>query len=199
MPVKRIFDVDLTADVRALMAMTAALTPYIYDSEIFGTLNDNSLPRLTIGGILMRLHRLKHLSGTLTAAQKSALESAASKFAEVRQQWIVHYERKISREILSRIGSLDQFANECAQNLAVCADNYPAAMEKRVMIEHLRDELEALNLLSTEITGRLAALDNALNRCLEAGEFCWSPHVQAAYPKEKFWFLYQAVRKPVQK
>lgn len=199
MPVQRIFEIDLAADVRALTAMIAHLTPYIYDTELFGALNDNNLPRLTIGGILMRLHRLKLLSEALTSGQKSALEAASSKFAEVRQQWAVHYERKVSREILSRVGSLDQFASECAQNLAACADNYPAAMEKRVMSEHLHDELKALNLLSTEITGRLAALDNALNRCIEAGEFCWSPQVQAAYPREKFWFLYQTVRRPVQK
>ncbi len=193
---KRTFAVDLAQDVRVVAAMAEHLTPYIYESELYGRLPDPSLPRLTVGGLLMRLARLHSLRDQLSAAQQTALETAQHKFDEVRRAWAVHYEGKVGQELRARIGALEHFAYDCAENLRACADNYPSAMEKRVMVEHLREAASELALLDDELKGRLAALDNAISRCIERGAFCWSENVQPAYPPQKFWFLYATVRKP---
>lgn len=193
---KRIFAVDLAQDVRIVTAMAEHLTPYIYESELYGMLRDPSLPRLTVGGLLMRLARLHALRDQLSAAQQVALETAQQKFDEVKRTWAVHYEGKVLQELRARIGALEHFAYDCAENLRACADNYPSAMEKRVMVEHLRDAALEVNVLDEELKGRLMALDNAISRCVERGAFCWSENVQPAYPPQKFWFLYATVRKP---
>src|SRR6202022_2614455 len=48
---------DLDRDVRTLAAMAAGLKTYVYDSELYG-LMPGDLPKLTVGGLLMRLRRL---------------------------------------------------------------------------------------------------------------------------------------------
>ena len=196
---KRTFAVDLAQDVRVVTAMADRLTPYIYESELYGMLSDPSLPRLTVGGLLMRLARLHALHDQLSPSQQAAVEAAQRKLDEVRRAWAVHYEGKLRQELQARIGALEHFAYECAEHLRACADNYPSAMEKRVMVEHLRDAALEVNVLSDDLKGRLTALDNAISRCIEKGEFCWSEQVQPAYPPQKFWFLYARVRKPVAK
>ncbi|MFQ3535732.1 MAG: hypothetical protein SNJ58_07630 [Aggregatilineales bacterium] len=192
---RRTFAVDLAQDVRVVAAMAEHLTPYIYESELYGVLRDPSLPRLTVGGLLMRLARLHSLRDQLSAAQQAAVEAAQRKFDEVRRAWAVHYEGKVQQELRARIRALEHFAYDCAENLRACADNYPSAMEKRVMAEHLRDAAFELNVLDEDLKGRLTALDNAISRCIEKGPFCWSENLQPAYPPPKFWFLYATVRK----
>lgn len=64
------------------------------------------------------------------------------------------------------------------------------------MLEHLRDAALEINALSEELKSRLMVLDNAISRCVEKGDFCWSANVQPAYPPQKFWFLYAVTRKP---
>lgn len=63
---RRIFAVDLAQDVRVVAAMAEHLTPYIYEGELYGMLSDPSLPRLTIGGMPMRLARLNALRDQLS-------------------------------------------------------------------------------------------------------------------------------------
>ncbi|MDL1922630.1 hypothetical protein FBQ95_08465 [Chloroflexi bacterium CFX3] len=193
---RRIFNVDLAQDMRTIVAMADNLTPYVYESELYGMLSDPSLPRLTVGGLLMRLARLSLLSDQLSPSQQVALAAAQRKLAEVQQAWAVHYEGKLLHELKARITALEHFAHECMENLRACADNYPSAMEKRVIVEHLRDAAVDLGVLSDELKGKLTALDNAISRCVEKAPFCWSENVQAAYPQPKFWFLYMAARKP---
>lgn len=194
---KRIFAIDLAQDVRVVAAMADRLTPYIYESELYGMMDDPTLPRLTVGGLLMRLARLSALRDQLSPSQQAALETAQRKLDEVQRTWAVHYEGKLQQELHARLVALEHFAHECAEHLRACADNYPSAMEKRVMIEHLRDAALERNVLSDDLKGRLTALDNAISRCIEKGEFCWSEQVQPAYPPQKFWFLYAKVRKPI--
>lgn len=182
---RRIFTIDLAQDVRAVTAMADQLTPYIYESQLYGMLNDLSLPRLTLGGLLMRLARLSALRDQLSPAQQASLEQAQHKLDEVRRTWPVHYEGKLQQELQARLTALEQFANDCAANLRACADNYPSAMEKRVMIEHLRDAALEVKVLSEALKSRLSALDNAISRCIEKGAFCWSANVQPAYPDRK--------------
>src|SRR5579871_2702207 len=46
---------DLDRDVRTVEQMAARLTPYVYESELYG-LMPGDLPKLTVGGLLMRLN-----------------------------------------------------------------------------------------------------------------------------------------------
>jgi hypothetical protein len=192
------FAFDLNRDVRTVEAMAAGLKPYIYEDELYGPM-PGDLPKLTIGGLLMRLNRLSVLPDLLSPSQRDTVKAAQSQFDEVRKEWAVAYEGKIQRELKVRISALDQFFIECADNLRGCADEYPSMIEKRVMAELLHDEAIALKSASPGLTGGLTALDNKIHRYFEKGNFVWDSRLEPAYPPTKYWFLYgRPSKKPPQ-
>ena len=192
------FAFDLNRDVRTVEAMAAHLKPYIYEDELYGPM-PGDLPKLTIGGLLMRLSRLSALTNLLSLPQQETLKTAQNQFDAMRKEWAVAYEGKIRRELKVRMSALDQFFNECADNLRGCADEYPSTVEKRVMIEHLQDEAFALNSAPAGLKNGLTALDNKNRRYFEPGKFIWDSRLELAYPPQKYWFLYgRPSKKPPQ-
>lgn len=192
-PAKPLFDVDLNRDVRALEAMTEAetLKRYLYGTELYGHLQDSSLPKLTLGGVLMRLHRLTTLWDRLTPAQQHTIQTATQSFEALRAEWAVHYEAKLLHELKSRQTALGQFLVESEENPRTARENYPSAIEKRVMLELLQDEAERLGVLDKDLKGSLTSLDNRIHRIAEKVDyFIWDSRVEGAYPRDKFWFLY---------
>jgi hypothetical protein len=186
---KAAFEVDLDRDVHVIELMAANLTPYIYESELYGVM-PGDYPRLTVGGLLMRLHRLSALNKQLSLKQQITMNEAQHLLEEVRRKWAVAYEGKIQQEIKARMINLAQCLTECEENPASCVENFPSAIEKRVMVEVLKDEAETRSVWTDELKGLLTSIDKRIHRCAVKDEFCWDPRVQPAYPPEKFWFLY---------
>jgi hypothetical protein len=194
-PSRSLFDVDLDKDVRAVEQMAAQLTPYIYEDELFGVM-PNDLPRLTVGGLLMRLHRLEALRDLLMARQQETVDDALQRLNQVRKEWPLAVSSKVTQELKSRLNALGQAISECEENKRTCRENYPSDMEKRVIIELLKDELQAHDKWTDEVKGALSNLDNRIRRVAEKDDFCWDKRVEPAYPREKFWFLYMLPPRP---
>lgn len=180
---------DLERDVRALGAMAANLTPYLYEKELYGYLSGD-LPRLTVGGLLMRLYRLSRLSDHLSAEQQSIVQDAAINLEAEQAEWGVHYELKLQQELEARLNALSRFLEECREGNSACAASYPVEAEKRVIIEHLRREAAELEVLTPELETRLRQLDHQLRRALTEGPFISDPILQGVYPRDEFWWLY---------
>ena len=181
------FDID--RDVKTVEAMAARLTPYVYEDQLYGSM-PGDLAKLTVGGLLMRLHRLSAISNILTPKQREVLQKATTKLDEVRRDWLVAYEGKIEQEFRARITALNHFVNECMDNPRSCRENYPSEAEKRTMLQELGDEALSLNIMADEVKGALSSIDNKLHRYLEPGPFIWDPRLEPAYLRDKYWFLY---------
>lgn len=117
------FEVDLDRDVRVIELMAANLTPYIYEAELYGMM-PGDYPRLTVGGLLMRLHRLSALNKQLTLKQQITMNEAQHRLEEVRRKWAVAYEGKIQQEIKARMITLVQCLSECEESPALCVENF---------------------------------------------------------------------------
>ena len=181
---------DLERDVRTVQEMAARLVPYIYENELYGQM-PGDLPRLTVGGLLMRLRRLSAVSDLLKPAQRTALQAAQEQLDKVRKEWAVAYEGKLQQEFKARISGVEQFLSECGESPRSCFDNYPSGIEKRVMAEELRDEATARNALPSEFQAALTNVDNKLRRYVKkGGGFIWDERLETAYPPDKYWFLY---------
>ncbi|HVO41057.1 MAG TPA: hypothetical protein VMT34_00465 [Aggregatilineales bacterium] len=180
---------SLDRDLKVVEAMASRLKPYVYEAELYG-LMPGDYPRLTLGGLLMRLARLPHLP--LSPAQQAVLATAHSQLDEIQKEWAVAYEGKIQREVKARILSLNQYLDECPGDPHGCADHYPSAIEKRVMLEALSAEAERLNILSQEMKGGISAVDNKIHRFFDRSDtFVWDAQLIPAYPPDPFWYLYQ--------
>ncbi len=182
------------ADVRAAAEMAAALTPYIYQTDLYGTL-PGSLPRLTVGGLIMRLQRLNAIRDQLTPAQQQAVTQAQAQFDQVRKEWTVAYEGKLERELTSRLQAYGQMIKEIGEEPRRTADSYPSEIEKRVIIEGLRSEAERQNVLSASFTSQIQNLDSMLRRYTQPADFVWDKRLEPAYPRDPYWYLYTVVKK----
>jgi hypothetical protein len=189
-PSQPTYKFDLDRDVHTVEAMAARLTPYIYENELYG-LMPGDLPRLTVGGLLMRLHRLTAISGLLSAPQQAILSAASQQLDQVRKDWAVAYEGKIAQELRARLRALDQFANECGENPRGCIDNYPSGIEKRVIVEALKDAATASNTLTPDLRVAITNIDEKMRRHVKPGStFLWDKRLEPAYPRDKYPFLY---------
>jgi hypothetical protein len=181
---------DLDHDVRTVEAMASRLTPYIYETALYGPM-PGDLPRLTVGGLLMRLNRLSAIANLLSPGQQKALDTARRQFDAVRQEWAVAYEARLTQELPSRLTALEQFIADCDESGRRCADLYPSEIEKRVIVEALKDEATARDVLSPAARARLSGIDSQLHRFARpADHFIWDTRLEPAYPRDKFWFLY---------
>jgi type IV secretory pathway VirB4 component len=183
----RNFDAEKT--LRALTAMTSNLTPYLYESELFGELGSR-LPKLTIGGLLLRLHQLRGLTHLLDSDQQDQLNTATINFESTRAEWTVHYEEKVLRELQSRLDALNWYLEDCNESPSSCAAGWPNEAEKRTVVAHLHDEAVRLDILTDKLTQKLSSTDSGIRRYFENGEFAWDEVLQTVYPREKFWWLY---------
>lgn len=182
---------NLDGDVRAVTGMAAALVPYIYQDELYGVLS-NDLPRLTVGGLIMRLNRLGKLDNLLSDTQRQAVSNAQTQFDKVKQEWTVAYEGKLKRELTARLRALGQFITDCVDR-RLCADLYPGEIEKRVMVAGLQDEAQKYNVLEPTAASQIISIDDRLHMLTRPGDFLWDERLKAAYPGDSFWYLYVTV------
>jgi hypothetical protein len=180
---------DLEHDVQILSAMASNLTPYLYENEMYGYLSGD-LPKLTLGGLLLRLYRLSRLDDILNAEEHNIVQDARINFEAERSKWAVHYEAKLLHELTTRVDALERFLAECGEELRQCAADYPIQAEKRTIIEHLFDESTEHDIVPDELPVRLKQLDQKLRRLFAEGEFISDKRLEEVYPRNQFWWLY---------
>ena len=182
---------DLARDVNVLSAMASNLTPYLYESELYGYLAGN-LPRLTVGGLLLRLHRLARLDDVwMTSEQQTQIQDAHLNFEAECSQWAVHYGNKLQHELQARLNAFEQFLRECAEKSHGCAASYPSQAEKRTIIHHLHSEASARDVLPDGALARITALDQRLRQVFVDGDFLIADErLASVYPQDTFWWLY---------
>lgn len=180
---------DIHADLTAYTAMVNNLVPYIYEKELFGQIG-NRLPRLTLGGMLMRQHRLQTLRHELKPEEVLAFDEAITKLKDLRYEWLNHYKDKLLQEFNSRVNAMGFFIEECDADWSTCDANWPNEAEKRTIIAHVVEEATAQKIYETEQRNKLNKLDQKLRRFFREDNFLWDDRLQDAYPKQAFWWLY---------
>lgn len=180
---------DLDADLTAFLAMAENLVPYVYEKELFGQI-DNRLPRLTLGGLLMRRHRISALRHDLKPEQILAFDEAIQQFEATRYEWLSHYKDKLLQEFHSRINALTYFVEDCEESWNGCDANWPNEAEKRTLVAHVAAEAEVQGIFATEHRGVLRQVDQKLRRFFREGTFLWDSRLEAAYPMPDYWWLH---------
>ena len=139
----------------------------------------------------MRLRRLNALSNSLNGSQQSKLDTIVQRWEKSRDDWRLHYEQKILREIESRLDSMKTFFRECADSQQSCHNNYRPELLKRTIVEELLHEMNELNISNDDVRSKVDATDGQLRSYLRADEFQWSDELQSVYPENEYWWLYQ--------
>lgn len=185
---------SIERDLKELQAMADALVPYVYEGELYGRVGMN-MPSLTLGAVLMRLHRLRALEDKLTPAQRALLDQAEAQVDSVRREWNSHYQKKLVREAEARMRDIMAYMREAQDSPQSAANAYLPEALRRTMIQ------EILNALpdETALAARARLVDSELRRYVADSDFIWAGDLQPVYPAEPYWWLYKRPRQPGKK
>jgi hypothetical protein len=181
----------LGQDLTILEAMAAEMDSYLRNDNLFWPLGDSSLPRLTLGGYLLRQHRLVALRRQLDQADRDRLDAAEAQFSEALVEKVVAFENRAHEDIRARLRQWNEYLKELRDPAMVAGDYYNSAVETRAMLAALLKKLESPPYkLDRRVLNELASLDRVLANYWEAGELIWPAEWAAAYPRQQYWWLY---------
>ena len=181
----------LKRDLSILVAMATEMETYLNSNVLFWHMSTSRMPALTLGGYLIRQHRLIALQDLLTGAHSSQLNTAVHQYSDALDEKIVRFEQKAQRELGARLRQWGEYLKDADQGVATSTSNYRTAVEVRAMIAALQDQMQiAPYTLDPHTLQQTALLDNQLRRLWEPGEFIWSDEWQPAYSQTEYWWLY---------
>jgi hypothetical protein len=185
----------LAQDVRVLSAMADEMETYLDSDVLFWHMAQGGMPTLTLGGYLMRQHRLLALYDSLTEEQRAEVDGAVARFNMALEDRTVRFEQKAHRELDARLRQWQEYLKDVERGQASVKSNYATAVESRAMIGALSDFLQLPPYqLDDRVLERTALLDGRLRLRWESGEFVWPDGMQKAYPRSEYWWLYGAPR-----
>jgi hypothetical protein len=156
---------------------------YLLSKDLFQTIQPG-MPQLTLGGYLLRQHRLLALQGSLLKAdEQTQLVQAVAQFEQVKASRASYFAQKGEREYKSRLRQWREYLRDLAEGSSRGSD-YAIRVEVRTMLEYLPSPANT----------DLAALDAQLRQRWQPGSFVWSADWQAAYPADRYWWLYGGIR-----
>jgi hypothetical protein len=183
---------DLERDLLIVEASAADLKDNLLEDSIYWTLRaprgHHVLPKGTLGGLLMRLHRLDALEDDLTPQQRERLHAAATTVREELQTWAAQAEEMALREIKARLGAWSAYLEEVGGDPDRYIAEYPTQVQGRVALDFLLEY--AGDAVSAGTRSAVTTADNLLRSIGVASPFVWDDALIPAYPKSRFWWLY---------
>ena len=185
---------SIDRDLEEAKAIADHLVPYVYEDQLYGSIagmfGSGNAPSLTIGGLLLRLHRLHALESQLNDAQKAKLVAIDAQNESARKEWTIHYNGKLVQEGTSRLKMIERYFSDCDDDPRTCANNYIPEANRRTIVEDIANALQTYNAADSDLTSATHRVDSKLRRYAQPSDFVWAAALQAAYPNDEYWWLY---------
>lgn len=142
-------------------------------------------PRLSPGALLLCRRRL-HPS-RLDADQIAVLTDLDRQKEILFEHWLSAWQAKTSLDFNINLTLWQNYLQEGQDQGAY----YHAEVRQRVILDLLQEEMPSK---PAPLQVNLSALDSRLKRAFISGAFVWQDDLQAAFPLERFWYLYGQIR-----
>lgn len=184
---------SISNDLREAEAMIEGLSDYVRGDDLYAQTGGmfSNQPSLTAGALLMRLRRLDALRSEMTDKQRRTLDTLQQTHQQVRDEWALHYEKKLIREAQSRIDAMKRFFEECRDSLKMCANVYGPEMLRRTIVQEISREMNNLGIDDSETRQAIRQADGKLRGYVSSAGFQWADMLEPVYPQNEFWWLYQ--------
>lgn len=183
---------SLHHDPATLKLMAAELSDYLLSDVLFWQMQASSdYPKLSLGLMLLIRAELEARAPQLPSAQLAEVDKANREIDVALSKWPVAAEKKALQELRSRINLWKAYWDDYVDDPYAHAHHYPDEVTQRVIAALLL--LRFPRLSDSSEAKRLVSLDAQLRGLLKSGAFLWPTELQAAFPKDEFWFLYGQV------
>ena len=153
-------------DRQFLEAGIPELQNYLLSKELYVTLPGSfTLPRLTLGGLLLARQRLGPQADSL-AAQMDA----------IRSKQRVAWDAKVRHEVRARSDLWKNYLIDYRESPKSSKDEYPQQVRYRTMLTLLGEESNDF--------------DEMVKAVFIPGDFVWEKECAERFPRNTFWFLF---------
>ncbi|MCP4427179.1 MAG: hypothetical protein GY803_22050 [Chloroflexi bacterium] len=178
-------------DLEILEVMISELDGYLMSEATRWTMAKGDMPKLTIGGCLMRQRRLQAARDRFDAVDQARLDAALQLFANKLAKNVVRFEKRMHQELRARLADWSAYLRHMSSRMMADVNYYASVADTRVVITVMLDELRKPEYqLDPRIQEEVIALDRNLNGRWQSGDFVWPSVWQPAYSQEKYWQLY---------
>ncbi|MEJ2748598.1 MAG: hypothetical protein P8183_11940 [Anaerolineae bacterium] len=178
-------------DLEILEVMVAEMDGYLMSEATHWTMERGDMPKLTIGGCLMRCHRLPLVRDHLDEEAQQRLDKAVQTFTQALAENVVRFEKRIHQELHARLADWSGYLAHAASRMMADVDYFANVVDARVVIQAMVDELhKPAYQFDKRILQEMTTLDNNLKGRWQIGEFVWPTVWKPAYPPETYWWLY---------
>jgi hypothetical protein len=185
----------LALDVAVVEEMAEQMAQYLDSDVMFWPMSRSGMPMLTLGGYLMREHRLDKLPDLLPPQTRTTAAAAIHLFNQTLAERIVRFEAKAQQELQARLRQWEEYLKDVERGTADRSSNYGTAVETRAMIAALIDRLSLPPYqLDARPLQHLSLLDTRLRNTWQPGDFIWPAEWVSAYPQTEYWWLYGSPR-----
>jgi hypothetical protein len=154
------------------------------------------MPKLTVGGYLMRQRRLLALESALRVEDAARLRAAIKIFDAALLEKVVRFEYRAHQELHNRIGEWVSYLRDLGSRSSSEVNYYAGIVDTRVVITSLINKLqEQPYKLEKGVLEELDDLDKNLRVRLVDYGFVWDTVWMPAYPQEIYWWLYGCPRR----
>ena len=156
----------LDQDLQYLEAGIRELQDYLLSNELYWTLaGASSLPRLTVGGLLLARTRLG-----------GRADSFAARVDAIRLERQSAWDAKTSREVRARSDLWKNYLMDYRESPQSHVSEYPQQVRYRAM----------LTLLGQNVNEH----DEYVRGVFIEGKFVWEPECESNFSRDSFWFLF---------
>lgn len=185
----------LEKDLAILEKMVSSLGDYLLSAETYWEMREPDMPKLTVGGCLMRLHRLHALQDQFPPIEQQRLDKASERFEHLLQGSVVRFEEKTHQELRARLREWVSYFADLSRNMLSDQGYFADKVDARVVVTAMIDKMQTAPYhLEQHVLNEVKSLDNNLRQRWQPGEFVWDAAWQAAYPPAKYWYLYGTPR-----
>ena len=125
----------LAHDLKILEAMVDGLPDYLVSDATHWPMTGSGLPKLTIGGCLMRQERLQLLRNQLTFADQARLDKNIDDFNASLENQVVRFERRAHEELHARLREWTTYLRDATSKKATARDYYANIVDTRIVID----------------------------------------------------------------
>jgi len=180
----------LEQDIGYLRAGIRELISYLQSHELFWNLTGHpgSLPRLTLGGLLLASARAQCQSD-----QPQVLEEIRNHLQEMNNICLEHrakWELKAAREMRTRLDLWQNYLLDYRRAPERFSDMYSQEVRWRVMLQLLGSECTP----PEQEAKRLTMNDDLLRQFFLPGKYIWDIRLEKIFCAPPYWFLYGSLK-----
>ena len=181
----------LALDLRVLEMMVDGLPAYLASDATYWPMTGDNMPKLTIGGCLMRQERLQQLRNQISFADQARLDKSVDKFNGSLENQVVRFEGRAHDELHARLREWTTYLRDATSKMATERAHYANIVDTRIVITAIMNQLsQPPYQLNARLAQDINHMDTRLKGQWQANEFVLDAVWGKAYEPTEYWWLY---------